>query len=209
MKVLILTDSLSIPREEFKEWDKLYVSLLKKRFPNFEFIYFAFGKATTSLFVQQVSRYYKYIAPDIVILQCGIVDCTPRFVKKIESQIIQKFKLNFIFTDKVKTFIRKHRNYCYVNPVRYEDNINRLKKLFSEADFLTIGILSANDAYENKIKGIRDIINQYNSILEKTTSLIDMNSFPKDGYCSDNVHMNEKGHLFVYKALEKVLEKYE
>jgi len=209
VKILILTDSLSIPREEFKEWEKLYISLLKKRFPNLEFIYFAFGKATTSLFVQQVSRYYKYIEPDIVILQCGIVDCTPRFLKQIESQIINKLKLNFIFNDKVKTFIRKHRNYCYVKPVQYEDNIMRLKKFFPKADFFTIGILPANDAYEKKIEGISAIIDKYNSISEKTTNLIDMNSFPKDGYCSDNVHMNEKGHFFVYKALEKVLEKYE
>jgi len=209
MKVLIITDSLSLPRDTSETWDNTYVKKLKLYFPEIEFIHFAYGKATTNLFAMQVKRYYKYIKPDLIIMQCGIVDCTPRVLKHYESKILIKLKLSFILTKKVKLFIRKYRNLRYVKEEQFRINVNKIKSLFNPSSFMSIGILPPPLEHENKVKGIQKIVKSYNSILDEITDLIETTDFPKNGLIDDYVHMNKIGHEYIFNKIKKEIEQYD
>ena len=90
MRVLFLTDSLSLPRAYpggQVKWEDIYVNLLRREMPDLEVIHVGIGAATITELLR-LQNYYALVEPDIVVLHCGIVDCTPRALGEIELQEI-------------------------------------------------------------------------------------------------------------------------
>ncbi|MBS1495143.1 MAG: SGNH/GDSL hydrolase family protein [Bacteroidetes bacterium] len=206
MRVLFLTDSLSLPRKYktgVAKWEDTYVNLLKKARPDIEFIHVGLGGGTiTQIFL--LLNYYKLTNPDLVILHSGIVDCAPRALSQLELQLVIKLRI-FRLVNPFTNFFRKHRNISYTNPKEFEETVVKIKNVFPDVPFVTIGILPGCDEYEKTVPGITKRINTYNEILRRNSTYISNEDFPRDGIIEDHHHLNEKGHKVIFDKILNLL----
>jgi len=209
MRFLFLTDSLSLPRNgkvEKVSYEETYPYLLKKTFPQHDFVFLGIGGSTIKDLYRQ-SSYYVDLKPDLTFIQCGIVDCAPRPFRKLETRIINKLKLRFLFKPFVKWLV-KNRGYKYTKIKTFDNTIKELlSNQFQNYKNYAIGILPASVEYEQKLKGITQSINDYNNVLKSnyTNHFIDNTDFPKNGLLSDFHHLNAKGHQFIFKKISKII----
>jgi len=209
MKVLFLTDSLSLPRSyknAVVKWEEIYFTRLKQRFPDVEFILMAMGGATI-VQIQLALNYYVHTNPDLVILQSGIVDCAPRAFGQLEQQIIFKLKLFRLVKPFVKT-LRKYRRISYTSPKTFEATLLKIKHAFPGKPFIAIGILPGCKDYDLLLPNVSKKIVEYNGILAGHTDFIENDDFPAEGIVGDFHHMNAYGHNIIYHKLEPVIERH-
>jgi len=206
-KVLILTDSLSLPRSYsngFVRYNQTYVSLLKKANPEIDFIHVGIGGATITRLLE-LTRYYIYAEPHLVILHCGIVDCAPRALSEFELQLFGKLKL-LRFIKPFTTFLRRYRGLTYTNIRLFTETLIKIRDSFKTSSFITVGILPSCNEYEAITPGITRNIARYNAVLEENTNYIDNKKFPRDGIIDDHHHLSEEGHLEIFHKLQIVIK---
>jgi len=207
MRILFLTDSLSLPRvneEEIVLYENTYLYKLREEFKNHLIVDSAIGGATIKDLYAQVF-YYKSFKPDMVILHSGIVDCAPRAYKNVERKILRKLKL----INKVKSltrFLRKHRGYTLTKPNKFNYYLSLIGESFKSAPLYSLGILNASDDYEIKVPGIKENIKKYNSILEKHTKYINNTDISSDEIMGDFHHLNKNGHDLIYLKLSNIIK---
>ena len=86
LKVLILTDSLGLPRTspENLAYEDTWCYSLKDKY---DVLQISIGGGVIGEIYKQC-QYYKGFKPDIVIIQMGIVDCAPRILGKTENLLL-------------------------------------------------------------------------------------------------------------------------
>ena len=132
MKVLCFGDSLGLPREGCK-YEETWISLLRTKYPHHTFIDHFEGARLIDSAVSDYNTYYKYYDADVVILQEGICDCSPRYVndKKTSSMMIRKafntLGLSKLYWRIVKSHIRRP-NCVYTQPVSFENKYGMLMR---------------------------------------------------------------------------------
>lgn len=211
-KILILTDSLGLPRDvpERVHFEDTWPHHLKDE--KTIIIQLSLGGATSSDLCAQV-HYYKNLNPDVVIVQVGIVDCAPRALGYYENLIFKRWRLTgFLCQIALSHFgksIRNIRNISYTSPLQFRKNVICLLNCFPNSKMLFVGILPANNSYEQQVHGIQNRIKQYNSILKDTCqdSYIDMCDIPCDCIMSDYHHLNVNGHKFLFDKVRSKLNK--
>lgn len=209
MKVLLLTDSVALPRKHKEgevQWEEIYYSQLQRRFPEHNFILVGIGGATITQ-LQAALNYYVLVKPDLIILQSGIVDCAPRALGQLEQELIKKMHL-FRFVKPMTKFLRKHRNISYSSPKIFEAALLKIKNAFAGKTLIGIGILPGCDAYDKIVPGITERIKLYNNIIAKHTVYIDNSDFPGEGIIQDFHHMNEVGHRLIFEKLEPLVRDF-
>lgn len=206
-KILILTDSLGLPREkpEVCAYEQTWPVLLKQN-PDFIVHQVSIGGGTSSDILRQI-EYHHSFNPDIVIVQVGIVDCAPRFMTRLELEIIKK--IPFLGRRLIKTLnnnaVRKYRNISYCPPKAFENNIIKIHQTFKDREVYYIGILPATDTYESILPGIASNIKLYNKILSKQPGFLSMEKISTTCIMSDHHHLNANGHSYIYsKILEQI-----
>lgn len=202
MRIFILTDSLSLPRKHDDGevlWQHIYPNLLKNKFGEHEFIHVGIGAATIEDLYNQMN-YYSNLNPHIIILHCGIVDCAPRSLGKIELEIVKKLRI-FRFVSPFFKFFRKYRGISYTKAKSFDNYLKLFKKRFPNAQFCSIGILPGCAAYDQKVPKVSQRIEKYNQILQNNTIHLSLNNIPRSGIISDFHHMNIEGHEFVFKKI--------
>jgi hypothetical protein len=208
LRIFILTDSLSLPRKHNDGevlWHHIYPNLLKERFKEIEFIHVGIGGATIEELYNQLN-YYNNLNPDIVILHCGIVDCAPRSLGKIELEIVKKLHIYRLVSPFFKLF-RKYRRISYTTEKKFKNYLTLFKNRFPGAIFSSMGILPGCDAYDQIVPRVSQQIEKYNQILQKNTIHLSLNDIPRSGIISDFHHMNQEGHDFVYRKISAFIEK--
>lgn len=209
MTILFLTDSLSLPREgelEKVSYEDTFPFLLTKNFSEHNFIFLGIGGATIIDLYRQ-SAYYSGLKPDLVFLQCGIVDCAPRPFRKIETRIINKLNIRFLFNP-IKNILIRYRNYKFTSLDMYTRTASKFVDVFKCSKFYPIGILPSSEGYEKILPGITESIDKYNKILSSNSLYINNSDFPLDGFLSDFHHLNKKGHDYIYKKLVSIINEY-
>lgn len=207
-RLFILSDSLALPRlvPETCYYDDTWPAMVKANF-NFNVHQVSIGGATSRFLLRQ-AEYHQAFNPDIVVVQCGIVDCSPRFVTAFEKEIINKIPL---FKNKILKFlnkpsVRKKRKITYVSKEEFRSNLMALKKKFPAAQFVFIGIVPGDEQYEKKLPGICKYVEEYNLELKNLDAgFISLAEMPKAGLMSDFHHLNATGHEYVFKALKPFL----
>lgn len=210
-RVLILSDSLALPRHipENVAYEDTWVELLRSQHEDFLIHQLSIGGATIDRLWGQYF-YYKNFLPDICIIQCGIVDCSPRAFTQFEQYVINSNrvtrKLGNIIIPKIKGFLRKNR-YIQLTP---EAKFRSMLELF-EAEKMTtlvVGIIPAPDEYNKKVPGISENITCYNNILSDVfgNSYIDTNDVKPDCLMSDFHHLNRKGHAAIFERIESKIK---
>ncbi|MBJ2126455.1 SGNH/GDSL hydrolase family protein [Flavobacterium sp. IB48] len=206
MRILFLTDSLSLPRKFDSgevTYEDTYLFMLRNRFPELLIVDIAIGGAKISDLLGQCF-YYKQFKPDLVFLQCGIVDCAPRSFSLMEKLLIDKFRLRKV-TKLFEKKLRKIRNCTYTPKEVFLDSLLRIKSDFESIPLYSLGILQIAEQYEKLIPGIKKNAHEYNQILKSHTKFIENDDFPLDGIISDFHHLNEKGHQLIFVKLENVI----
>ena len=208
MRILFLTDSLSLPRvneEEVVLYENTYLYKLRTEFKEHLIVDSAIGGATIKDLYAQVF-YYKSFKPDLVILHSGIVDCAPRAYKKNEKKILSKLGI-ISKLGGLTRILRKSRGYTLTKPDKFDQYLSLIKQSFENTPLYSLGILNASDEYEIKVPGIKNNIQKYNSILQNQTSYITNNNIPFDGIMKDHHHLNKKGHDLIYQKLSTIIKK--
>lgn len=210
MRILILTDSLGLPRNkpEVCSFEDTWPVLLKNKYPNIHQV--SIGAATSEILLKQI-HYHKGFNPDIVVLQVGIVDCAPRFMSRKELDFTYALGvfgkgLRFLLN---RNWIKKLRNISYINEVEFQCNINKIQDKF-DCPVIAIGILPANEQYEARLPGIAKKIITYNEILNYTfRNFINTESILKvGGVMSDYHHLNKKGHEYLFLLIKNALKAF-
>jgi hypothetical protein len=204
-RLLILGDSLSLPRlqPEFCGLEDTWPNLLK---PQFQIHQVSLGGGTIGDLFRQV-EYHKAFAPDIVVLQSGIVDCAPRALSIFELEFISKIwgiqSIVLSFVKKHSRSIRSWRNKTYTSPSLFSNKLNEIKTAFPNSQLIVVGILPPCQEYEKIVPGVSVRIKQYNIILREVGSenFISLDTISRDCIMSDFIHLNKKGHLFVYEKI--------
>ena len=204
-KVLVLTDSLGLPRDtpEYCSYENTWPQLLKEKFDIHQV---SIGGGTIDQITGQLD-YHKLFNPDIIILQSGIVDCAPRALTKFENELFNKFfvtrKILNILLPKYSNLLRLKRNKKYTDLFWYSKNIEKVISTFKTKKVYALSILEADDTYHSKVPGIRRSIGSYNSVLKEKlmNNYIDLSGIDRKGVMSDSMHLNEEGHRYIYSIL--------
>jgi hypothetical protein len=171
---LVISDSIGFPRENpYTPFENTWLGLLEPILNSKGYMIYAFQKKglTTERVVEELKDHLNLIKPDLLILQIGIVDCSPRALKESEIIFINRIPIvrNFIKKAIKKYYqrISKFRNLCYVDINFFEKNLNIINKSFHSCDKIIIPIGLACGAYIKKSPLIENRINQYNLVQKK------------------------------------------
>ena len=208
MKIVILTDSLGLPRQdpEVVDIEDTYIQKLRKRYTDLTIISLSIGGATLSIIREQYFNYLKAVDPDLVIIHAGIVDCAPRALKKWEAALISRNRIinsiyNILFKRHTHS-LRKYRKLTYT-PLQQFESIAKNFYLSLNEKLVWIGIIPAKKEYEKQLPGIAGNIDNYNNILRTLlpSGLIDTCDLPVEGIMSDHHHINAVGHQFIFTKI--------
>jgi lysophospholipase L1-like esterase len=208
MKVLVITDSLGLPREKPQRvtYNETWVYKLKE---NFELHQLSLGGGILEDFIQQL-EYIKMFEPDIVIVQIGIVDCVPRALSKLENMFLNRYgltrKITTLFLPKYIGFLRKKRQISYTTESDFFKLNVKLKTSFNNNVFC-LGILKPSKLYEKQVYGVKEKVNKYNSVLRKIylNRFIDLSEIGENMIMTDHIHLTKKGHEFIFDKIKEKL----
>jgi len=210
-KILVLSDSLALPRNnpEVCDYVDTWPAMLKN--DDYEVHQVSIGGATSYDLLRQCG-YHLSFSPDFVIVQAGIVDCAPRALGRIESDVLNHFLLTRKILGRVlpkcNSFLRKHRAIKYTKLNAFKKNIIDLKTKFVDKDFFWIGIVPPNLNYEVKLPGITGSVKQYNDLLasQLLDYYISLSDIPESGVMSDHIHLTKFGHEYVCNLIKTKLK---
>lgn len=202
-RVLIITDSLGADRPDGIPDDFRWPNIVKRTLLKYRF------KLDTKTY--RTSDYLKTLSGlslhryAIIVIQLGIVDCTPRYFSRLQHKILSN--LPKLMTKKIVHYVKNSRIQSntrrYVQPKAFKKNISDFAENYN-GKIVFIGILrpSAENARKNpKLSGS---ISRYNRIVQDIVRMSDGSKFLSlDEYDIDNMtladgyHLNKKGHASV------------
>jgi len=217
-KLIILGDSLSMPRPDF-EYEKTYLCLLKKILFDWDIIIKNRRSNDTEKTSRHLFKEIAFLKPDMVVIHLGIVDCAPRLFSKSEKKVVNKMPL-FLqkriidFLSKYRYFFTKYFKKTYVPDFKFEKCMTYIIKTIFDLGAVPIVINIAGTNSKNKLRscGFEKNINRYNQILNNILkdfeiNTIDINSKGTDVLLSDGIHLNEVGHQWVAEQIGKQITK--
>lgn len=210
MNILIITDSLGLPRPfpEQVNYNETWCYQLSEKFNTHQL---SIGGATILELYSQIT-YWKLFKPDLVIVQAGIVDCAPRALTKIENQLINKYTFSRrLFNKYSKTLIpmMRRRGITYTSKGKFEQGVKQFYNDFKDSLYW-IGIAPPSIEYEIKLPGISRNIQIYNQIIRDNIghNYIDVSDLNESKLMSDFIHLNSEGHKFISEKILNSLYKY-
>ena len=209
MKVLVVTDSLGLPRPvpEKVMPHETWVSLLAAQY---DLVQFSSGGATIGDLYAQ-SEYMKMHEPDAVVIQSGIVDCAPRAFSRFENEFINKFRLTrslskrFLNKNRIVK-LRAKRNVTYTPILQFEAYMRKFESVFP--NIVWVEIAPSNEVYEKKVPGITENISKYNAIIKKVAGnrVIQLSDLNADDIMSDHIHLNVSGNRKLSEKVKAALQ---
>lgn len=211
-KILFITDSLGLPRlvPEKVTYEETYINLCKEAFPAFDFINLCIGGAEITTLSNQLF-YYQAVAPDLVIIQSGIVDCAPRALSPVEMAILNSNSVIKKISKKILKplypYLRKYRKQTSTNIETFGSYIEKFISNFGATPVYWSSIIPATHGYERQIPGIGNNILKYNDVISKAMldKYIDNSDFNETMVMSDHHHLNTLGHKHLFDKLEKII----
>lgn len=221
MKIcLVITDSVGFPRTEpLTLFQNTWLGLLEEKLnqSGFFIVYFQKKGLSTEHIVRELNKILIYTKPDLIILQVGIVDCSPRVLKNSELNFLKKIPIiNSVVHRIIKKYYRQLsslRNLSYIDPYLFKLNLEQIKRDFKNNIWCVLPIGLPCDAYIHKSPLIAERITIYNEILIQVFgfSLVpDFLYFSKpilnNIYTDDNYHLNENGHHMYSEIISRYLK---
>lgn len=206
MRVLILTDSLGLPRNkpECVSYDETWPAIIKKT--QFDILSLSVGGWTTADFKKCI-KYYQAFNPDLLIIQIGIVDCAPRFVTKKEKFLLENFTFfgNRVLGWLNKRWIRNFRNITYVNKQEFKHNIQFIINTFPSLQKTVFIEIAGSAEFNNVLPGVDANIHKFNEILKAIPNSIFLSYNNSRIFMSDHHHLNVLGNKILSEKIYEVL----
>ena len=231
MKILILADSLALPREGVGgnsllevTYPFLFDQRLRRRLGASAPITFERGmrRRTIEYVLDEWNELVELRKPDVVIVHVGIVDCAPRVFLRRESSFVANIRFPWL-RNRILKFVHDHRRSIvekrrkvYVPLPRFERLVQNVVEKAREAKLtllLFVNIISPPNSVEDRSPGFQNNVLAYNRVLHDQTkhawvSLIDLNNLIQtaggtQNLTVDGIHLSERGHDLLAKELEK------
>lgn len=228
LKIHCIGDSLALPGHG-NIFDDTWFYKLQINYPNYIFSSYFKRALTTNVLISEGggdrefpggADCLEFYLPDVVIIQLGIVDCAPRYLKRssLSYKIIERLpstlkKLTYTLVKKIKSRSIKNSDVSLIQFEHYlEVYIKRcLKNNVSKIIF--IKICTPDKKIQERSPELIQSINLFNEILEKLNrdfnivKLIDpLNSSNDSNIFDDGYHPNKKGNELVFKELKNNIE---
>ncbi|MBF0171711.1 MAG: SGNH/GDSL hydrolase family protein [Nitrospinae bacterium] len=168
----------------------------------------------TTMMVNALDNQLGAFAPEVVVLQVGIVDASPRALSEIERKVIARLpgfvqRLTHAFVRKSYARLITTRKITYVSPERFAANLDRIKQVFAPARFVVVPIGVPNEGYRRKNPLIEQNVARYNGLLAEAfgpdllTDIFegDVERF----YTPDHHHLSAEGHAAVAASVVRRL----
>lgn len=214
-KILFITDSLAFPRSvpEHINYEETYIAKLKNSFQDLDFIHIGYSGATVSDFKNLLMAYWDTLKPDIIVVHCGIVDCAPRALTKVEGQIARRIPIFNKLIEKIvkknSKYLRKKRRITYTSPKHFKNHLKEIITKFNGAKSIAIEITPIPDVYEAKAPGIKANQKRYNGIINNIGfSHVTSAQLGIKDLMSDLHHINKQGHDKVYLSLKEIISNF-
>jgi acyl-CoA thioesterase I len=223
-KIIIVTDSVSMPRAEIR-YEETWIHLLRKEFPHYDIIDRPGRGSTSTRLVTEggggVDLLEMYM-PDIVILQLGMADCAPRLFNKrgLEYRIVSR-TLPAWARRRYIDWVKKHRvrdpGVTEVPPEEFRANISAFFRRAQSigARVLIIPILPPIDLQVRKSPHVAVNVERYNAIYREVVAQFPdvtiVDPFRNNGgidindLAIDEVHVNPAGLRMIFESLKPLL----
>lgn len=231
MKIVILADSLALPRPESEgdiPYEATYPYLLDQslrqqlgaRAPSV--IERGMRRRTIEYVLDDWLEMVEMRRPDMVVVHVGIVDCAPRVFLRREANMVARLRparlrnLVFDFVHKNRRRIVEFRKRVYVPPERFRNLVREVierARTQNVKSLVFVNIITPPVELEQRSPGFRQNAEIYNRILEAEAKeepwihLIDIDKIVRDEggantLLVDGIHINEQGHKLLARELE-------
>lgn len=223
MRVLCIGDSLGLPRDGCKYEDTWFYKL-KANYPQYEFVDYFTRSLLIPKALEMFDLYYRFYNPDIVILQIGVCDCSPRYIndKKIIWRFLKKISTfigcEFLFWKIVK--IRGRSESCVYTKLDeftqgFETLIEKFVQEESVKKIYIILIGKCTDSILRRNKYFNKNVEKYNNTIfliserhRDVVTVLNPLGEPSDVFFTDGYHCNSKGMTIVYKIIKKYMDEF-
>jgi acyl-CoA thioesterase-1 len=218
--ILIVGDSLGLPRENMP-YTNTWPFLLSSKLTNYHFIFKLQRALTTKTINSGLSEdWLEFYNPKNIILQVGIVDCSPRYIKNggLTMKILAVLPpfLKAFFWKITKQFSNRKSKYADVSLQAFQANIKKYIQRCEKIGVERIFIIKIARSGSNMIKQNPKILKQidlYNAVFERVAdnknNCILISTLEKandDYFLEDGYHLNEYGNEQVFEELLKYYE---
>jgi lysophospholipase L1-like esterase len=230
-KVLILADSLALPRDGVDDtpYEATYPFLLEQRLrlqlPAELPVIMERGmrRRTIEYVLDEWVELVELRSPHLIIVHVGIVDCAPRIFLRRERRFIESLRWGWL-RDSILTFVQKHRARIirlrprvYVPLERFEPLVEQVVENARQmhVPLVFVNIIQPPNEVENRSPGFQRNVELYNRVLESKTDglavrLIDLNSLiaqagASKALAADGIHINRNGHQILAGELERLI----
>ena len=229
MKILILADSLALPRPEgegYTPYESTYPFILDQTLRNhgsddFNVIERGMRRRTIENVLEEWYELVELRKPEVVVVHVGIVDCAPRVFLRHERDRMERFRPARARI-KILDFAHKHRKQIvqlrkvvYVPREKFAQGVNEVVERAANSGVKTlvfIDIISPPDQMEERSPGFQKNVETYNRILSGAAAsagvkLLALNDLVKaNGGTSkltvDGIHLSAEGHQLLAHELE-------
>lgn len=219
MKVLCVGDSMGMPRPGVVYEDTWFYKL-QREYPQYVFI----DKFKRNLISREYLHddYSRHYCPDIVIMQGGICDCSPRiinengFLWKGILVVVKKLRIEDLFWKSIKCLLKRNNEKRVWNS--YENFQNEIKLYVNTllqsgvSKIILIAICTPSIKVQERSPLMKKNIEKYNSVYKLLSEeykdkvvFINPLNIPDDTRYVDGYHCNAEGHQIVYEALKNYL----
>lgn len=234
MKIVILADSLALPRPEDigdtpheATYPYLLDQALRREAPDHQVIERGMRRRTINDVLADWREMVEFRRPDILVVHVGIVDCAPRVFLRRESDFIAN--LRFVsLREFITNFAHNHRRRIvtlrrrvYVTAQVFEAQVREVcerARTLGIKSLVFINIIKPPDSLEQRSPGFQLNVDTYNRILqtvaqEQGVHLVDLNRLVAndDGtkaVLDDGIHLTREGHKILARELEKHVLKF-
>jgi len=217
-KALIISDSMAMPRVELK-YEDTWVFKLQQNIKSIHFINRTSRGANSNRLIEEGGDSLEFYNPDIVILQLGIVDCAPRYLKQtsFHYRFINHLPkiIQFLFWKTLKKIKKRDVKNADVPVDKFKSNLTSYFNrciLHNVKKIIVIKIPTPARQMIERNAGICEAVKTYNLIYDEfalNNSLIEVVnplSHGDEAVYIDGYHPNKLGNDLIYNSLNKELK---
>jgi len=229
MKILILADSLALPRPEgegYTPYESTYPFILDRTLRDhgsndFNVIERGMRRRTIENVLEDWYELVELRKPEVVVVHVGIVDCAPRVFLRHERDRMERFRPARVRV-KILDFAHKHRKrivqlrkVVYVQREQFAHGVNEVVERAATSgvkSLVFVDIISPPDEMEERSPGFQKNVETYNQILAGAAAsagvkFLALNDLVRtNGGTSkltvDGIHLSAEGHQLLAHELE-------
>ncbi|MCE4538170.1 SGNH/GDSL hydrolase family protein [Pelomonas sp. P7] len=226
MKLLIAGDSLSMSRHaDGISFEQIYAVRIQRAHPAMLVINGS-ERANSSRRIaseEYLDEYLRPLAPDHVVIQVGVVDCTPRIFTEGERRLLRLMQRVPLLRAISRAIIRaasrnraaitRQRNMPMIPLDEFQRHLQAFileaRKARIDCSIAIVNIACPSATFLLRNHGALELVERYNAALQTIASeagsqVIDLFAYTRqhpESLLADGYHINAKAHQFLYEAL--------